>query len=222
MTTIRVELHCHTYFSKDSLIDPEALLVLCRTRGIDRIAITDHNAIDGALLAAEIDPRRVIISEEIMTTQGELLAYYVKQHVPPGLPPMEAIAQLREQGAVISIAHPFDVRRSGAWKINHLAAILGHVDAIEVFNGRSWSQSANRSAASLAEEHQLLQTAGSDAHGYMEVGRTYLELAPFNGPDEFRISLRQSKIRRHRSSALVHIISGYATLRKKLGWKPPL
>ena len=70
MTTIRVELHCHTYFSKDSLIDPEALLVLCRTRGIDRIAITDHNAIDGALLAAEIDPRRVIISEEIMTTQG--------------------------------------------------------------------------------------------------------------------------------------------------------
>ena len=221
MTTIRVELHCHTSFSKDSRIHPEALLALCHKRGIDRIAITDHNTIEGAQIAAEIDPQRVIVSEEIMTTQGELLAYYVKHRVPPGLPPMEAIAQLRVQGAVISVAHPFDALRSGAWEIDHLAAILAHVDAIEVFNGRSWSQSANRRAALLAEEHHLLQSAGSDAHSYMEVGRTYLELASFAGPGEFRVSLSQATIRRYRSSPLVHFISQYATLRNKLAWNPP-
>lgn len=219
--TIQAELHCHSSFSKDCLMRPETLLALCRKRGIERIAITDHNAIEGAQIAAEIDPIRVIVSEEIMTTQGELLAYYVKQRIPAGLPPMEAIAQLRDQGAVISVAHPFDAIRSGAWEFEQLTAILAEVDAIEVFNGRAWSQSANRKAAMLAEEHNLLQTAGSDAHGYMEVGRTYLELTPFAGPDEFRLALSQAKIRRYRSSPLVHFISRFATLRKKIGWKQP-
>jgi predicted metal-dependent phosphoesterase TrpH len=66
------ELHCHTIYSKDSLTTPEKLLEVCERKGIDRIAITDHNTTAGAFHVQQLDPERVIIGEEIMTTKGEL------------------------------------------------------------------------------------------------------------------------------------------------------
>ncbi|MGH2607416.1 MAG: PHP domain-containing protein, partial [Anaerolineales bacterium] len=99
---LTVELHCHTHYSADGLMRPERLVEVCRRRGIDRVAITDHNTTLGALEAARHDPERVIVGEEILTTRGELLAYFVTEEVPAGLAPREAIARLREQDAVIS------------------------------------------------------------------------------------------------------------------------
>src|SRR3990172_2332439 len=110
---LRVELHCHTVYSKDSLLRPERLLDTCRRKGIDRVAITDHNTTLGGLDAQHLDPGRAIVGEEIMTQGGELLAYFVSQEVPPGLPPLEAIHRLREQGAFISVSHPCDQLRNG-------------------------------------------------------------------------------------------------------------
>lgn len=214
---IRIELHCHTAYSKDSLMTPRRLLEVCETRGIDRIAITDHNEIDGALEAAHLDPDRVIVSEEIMTLKGELLAYFIQQRVDPYQDPLETIQQLRDQGAVISVAHPFDAIRTGSWELEDLLTILPHLDAIEVFNGRTISVSPNKQAEELAANHGLLSTAGSDAHSYREVGRTHLVLPPFSDPASFLQSLGQSEIIRHQSSPLIHFTSRYATFVKSLG-----
>src|SRR3990172_2147691 len=111
-----VELHCHTYWSKDSLASPRALLEVCRQRGIDRLAVTDHNTLRGAVDAADWAPGRFIVGEEILTTEGELLGYFMTEEIPASLTPQETIDRLRRQGAVISVAHTYDYARQGAWR----------------------------------------------------------------------------------------------------------
>ncbi len=214
-----VELHCHTYRSPDSLMEPAKLLEMCRARGIDRLAVTDHNTIQGALEAQALDPERVIVGEEILTTQGELLAYFVTEEVPAGLTPKETIARLRAQGAVISVSHPFDYTRKGAWRMEDLEAILPLVDALEVFNARSWRAAANRRAAEVARRAGLPGTAGSDAHAYAEVGRVRMRLPAFSDPASFLRVLSAGEVLGRRSSPLVHLYSRYAALAKRLGWR---
>jgi predicted metal-dependent phosphoesterase TrpH len=221
MPHITVELHCHTYRSTDSLILPARLLAVCEQQGIDKLAVTDHNTLDGALEAAQLEPKRVIIGEEIQTTKGELLAYFVKEHVPPGLTPEETIDILRRQGAFISVSHPCDALRSGSWRMDDLRAILPRVDALEVFNARTLLSVFDRKAAILASEAGLLTTAGSDAHAYSEVGRTVLRLPSFDDPQSMRAALASAHIVGRRSSPLVHFSSRYAAWRKAIGWQAP-
>jgi predicted metal-dependent phosphoesterase TrpH len=223
MTTqqITVELHSHTYHSTDSLMSPSRLLEICVQKGIDRIAITDHNAIGGALQAAAIDRERVIIAEETQTTKGELLGHFMVEEIPGGLSPEETITRLRDQGAFISVSHPFDHTRSGSWKEEDLRQILPLVDAVESFNARTWSDHPNTRARQVALEVDLLQTAGSDAHIPYELGRTLLKMPPFHDVDTFRAALAEAEILGHRSTPLVHLSSRYATWRKKMGWTPP-
>ena len=222
MSPYRIELHCHTYHSKDCLMLPEQLLEQCILKGIDLIAITDHNAIQGAYEAATLDPDRVIIGEEIMTTAGELLGYYMKELVPPGLSPHETIARLRAQGAFISVAHPFDYTRQGAWKEEALLEILKLVDGIEIFNARTWSSTANNRAAALCSSEGMLTTAGPDAHTSFEIGRATMITPAFFDAESMRLALASAQIHARRSSPLVHLFSRYATFRKALGWKPRL
>jgi predicted metal-dependent phosphoesterase TrpH len=133
MSMLRVEFHCHTIYSKDSLLKISLLVKSIKRKRIDRIAITDHNTIRGALRAKELAPEHVIVGEEIMTTKGELLAYFMTKEIKPHLSPQETINQLREQEAFISVAHPFDRFRKGHWDSDDLLQILPFVDAIEVF-----------------------------------------------------------------------------------------
>src|SRR5512139_456744 len=115
-----VEFHCHTKYSKDSRLSPRDLLKTCAQKGIDRVVITDHNSIAGALVAQKVDPQRVIIGEEIMTDKGELLAFFVQEEIPAGETPENAISLLRQQDAFISVSHPFDSWRSGHWEKSDL------------------------------------------------------------------------------------------------------
>lgn len=195
---LRLEFHCHTDASRDSQTRVEDLLQVCRQRGIDRLVITDHNTIAGALAAQALDPQRAIVGEEIMTTQGELLAAFVQEEIPKGLTPPEAIARLREQGAFISVSHPFDRLRKGGWRPPDLLAILPLVDAIEVFNARCWPGWFNRQAAAFAHQHGLLGTVGSDAHSLVEVGRATLHLPAFRDAAGLRaaLPLAQQEVRR--------------------------
>src|SRR5262245_25142036 len=109
-----VELHSHTYASDDCLMRPADIIRTCARRGIDRLAVTDHNSRAGALEMQALAPGLVIVGEEVMTTQGELLGYFLRECVPAGLSPQETIARLRAQGAAISVSHPFDRLRHGA------------------------------------------------------------------------------------------------------------
>jgi predicted metal-dependent phosphoesterase TrpH len=220
MASLRVEFHCHTIFSKDSLTRPEDLVKTCRHKGIERVVVTDHNTIAGARLAQTIDPDRVIVGEEIMTTRGELLAAYMKEEIPEGLTPHETIGRLREQGAFISVSHPFDRRRSGHWQLPDLLEILPHVDAIEVYNSRCMLSRYNRQARQFAETHRLAGTVGSDAHAAFELGRSLMILESFEGPDELRNVIRKGTPQVKWSPPWVHLTSRYAVLYKQLkGYK---
>lgn len=157
---LTLELHSHTYASGDCLMRPADIVMTCQRKGIDRLAVTDPNTIRGALELRGFAPELTILGEEIMTTQGELLAYFVKEEVSPGLPPAETITQLRAQGAAISVSHPFDRLRKGAWREADLAAILPRVDAIEVFNARCIYPEDNARALAFAQEHAKLGTVG--------------------------------------------------------------
>jgi predicted metal-dependent phosphoesterase TrpH len=221
MTTFKVELHCHTYHSDDSLMLPEQIVKLCSQRKLDRIAITDHNTIAGALETAELAPDLVIIGEEILTTEGEILGYFMTKEVPAGLAPIEVISRLEDQGAVISVSHPFDRTRSGKWKDETLAALIPELDMIEVLNARTWTDQPNLEATELAMQGGLPGVAGSDAHTPMEVGRATLIMPAFDDAASFRSALQDSRIEGRRSIPLVHLTSRYAVWRKRHGWKRP-
>lgn len=212
---LSVEFHCHTSASKDSLTSPMELVETCRRKGIDRVIVTDHNTIAGARAAQAIDPERVIVGEEIMTTCGEILAAFVREEVPKELTPQETIRRLQEQEAFISVSHPFDKWRSGGWRAEDLLEILPQVDAIEVYNSRCMLPRFNREARRFAEKHQLAGTVGSDAHAAFELGRSLMLLEPFEGPQGLRNVIR-SGIRKVRwSPPWFRFSSRYAVLRRK-------
>jgi predicted metal-dependent phosphoesterase TrpH len=217
---VRVDFHTHTVFSKDSLTSPERLVDTCRRKGLGRVVVTDHNSIAGARAAHALDPQLVVVGEEIMTTRGEILAAFVIEEIPRGLPPPEAIARLRDQGAFISVSHPFDTWRSGAWRAEELAEIAPLVDAIETFNARCATLAENRRAQDFARQHGLPGTAGSDGHAAFELGAACLELPAFSGPDELRAVIAQGRLRGGLSPFWVHLASWYARWRKGLGYNP--
>ena len=211
---IRTDFHTHTSDSKDSLTSPEQLVTAARRRGLDRIVVTDHNSITGALSAHALDPELVIVGEEIMTTQGEILAAFVTEEIPRGLSPQETIRRLRGQGAFIGVSHPFDRWRSGAWKPEDLLEIAPLVDAIEVFNARCLFREDNAKALEFSCQHSLPGTAGSDGHAALEVGAACLVTPPFSGPDELRMVIREGKVQGRLSPFWVHFASSYARWRK--------
>jgi hypothetical protein len=212
-----VELHSHTIYSKDSLTRLNSLPEICRARGIDKLAITDHDTARGALEAASMYPMLIIPGEEIMTTEGEILAWFIQEEVRPGLTPQEAIAILREQGAFIGVPHPFDRYRKGAWQPDALMDIVELVDSIEVFNSRCIHNEDNLKALAFAEEHGKLMTCGSDAHIRAEYGRAVMRLEPFHSSGG---GLRQAVAAGTRderlSSFFVHFGTKYAKWAKKL------
>ncbi len=212
---LRVEFHCHTRFSDDSLIEPVKLIAQARKKGINRLVVTDHNSIRGAKAAKEIDPEMIIIGEEILTQKGELLAFFVIDEVPPFLAPMETIERLRAQGAFISVSHPFDLQRKG-WQEEELLEILPFVDAIEVFNSRSLTDGVNDRAEKFARLHSTAGTVGSDAHILWEVGASTLLLPDFSTSEELRGVIRAGTADVKLSPPWVHFGSTYARIVKAL------
>jgi len=150
-----------------------------------------------------------------MTTQGEILAAFVTQEIPPYLSPQETISRLKEQGAFISVSHPFDELRDGGWMENDLLEILPFVDAIEVYNSRCMLPRFNRRAELFAQKYNVAGTVGSDAHAAFEVGRSLLLLDQFTGPDELRKVIRKGIPQVRWSPLWFHLTSRYASMVKK-------
>jgi predicted metal-dependent phosphoesterase TrpH len=215
---LKVEFHSHTLVSKDSLTPIDRLLDAAHRSGVDRLVITDHNSIHGALLAKKMDPELVIVGEELLTNRGELLVAYVKEELPRGIEYHEAIRRLRDQDAFISVSHPFDLHRHG-WELPDLLEIAPLVDAIEIFNARCQWAGLNRQAADFAAQHHLAGTAGSDAHTAREVGRATLTLPYFEDAAGLRAVIRQGKLEGRLSSPWIHLTSTYARLYKQLRGK---
>jgi predicted metal-dependent phosphoesterase TrpH len=175
-----IDLHCHTSASFDSLASPAAVVRAAARRGLTHLAITDHDSIDGALRGRDAAPPEltVIVGEEIKTSDGDLVAVFLRELVKPGMPATETIAAIREQGGLVGVPHPFDRfrgygRRSGA----SVAEISGLVDWIEVYNSRVVNlpgrPDANEEAGQFARDHGLPGIVASDSHTVIEVGVAY-------------------------------------------------
>ncbi len=200
----------------DCLTPLEQIVDRCLELGINCIAVADHHTIAGALKLREIAPFKVIVAEEVLTPVGEIMGLFLSEAVPRGLSPQETISQIRSQGGLVAIPHPFG--RSLPWNTNPLtsAEILSQVDIIETLNSRTPFSSSIARAWKLAKEQQKVASAGSDAHTLGEIGRAYVEMPEFNGPDDFLSSLAQGKIFGQQSSYLAHFASMWARIRKRI------
>jgi len=158
---MKVDMHVHTCYSKDATLSLETIMESCEQRGLDGVAITDHNTIAGALALKEIAPFLVIVGEEIDTTKGEILGLFLKEEIPGGLMPEEAMARIREQGGLVGVSHPLDRLRRSAMRQVALLDILDELDFLEGFNSRVTFPSDNRKAQALAQAQGLPITAGS-------------------------------------------------------------
>jgi len=196
---------------------PDKIIEIARRRRIDKFFVTDHNETRVAKQMQEKYPDRVMVGEEILTTQGELLAFFVSKRIPRGLEPEEAIELLKTQGSFISVPHPYDHQRNG-WNENELLKILPDLDALEIFNSRCLSSKMNGSAAALAKEKHLPGTVGSDAHTYIEIGTSVVHLPDFQDADGLRKSLESATYETRLSPPWVHFSSRWAAYVKRLGF----
>lgn len=173
---MRVDLHCHSSFSYDGAVPPQRLVELAVERGLTHLAITDHETIEGALMARRVAPLGlvVIVGQEARTTEGDLIALFVEQPIPAGLTAQETAGRIRDQGGLVGMPHGFDGRRPsiarGAARPADLARLAAVVDYVEVHNGRVQRQSSNAQAADFARAYGLAAAAVSDAHTEPEVG----------------------------------------------------
>jgi predicted metal-dependent phosphoesterase TrpH len=176
--TAFVDLHCHTSASFDSLASPRSVVRAAAERGLTHLVITDHDRIEGALLARDAAPDglTVIVGEEVRTADGDLIAVFLERAVAPGRPARETIAEIRAQGGLVGIPHPFDRFRGSMLKDPRLEAMGTLVDWVEAHNARLVGGTGNDRAADFARSLGLPGVAVSDAHSTLEVGVAYTVL----------------------------------------------
>jgi predicted metal-dependent phosphoesterase TrpH len=202
---LKADLHVHTRYSPDSISSPEHIVRRCLDIGINCLAITDHNSIAGALETKRIAPFKVIVGEEILTSQGEIIGYFLTKEILPHLTPEETVQRIKAQGGLVCVPHPCDrLRPQSRLQRRALERIMPHVDLIEIFNSRTLLLRDTERARQLANKHSLPGTAGSDAHVVQEVGRSFVEMSEFNDAEQFRKALTQGKITGNRTSMLIH------------------
>jgi len=200
---IDVDLHMHTDHSYDCATPVEVLIAESRARGLGAIAVTDHNEISGALEAhAKAEGVQVIVGEEIKTAeQGEVIGLFIKEKIPRGMTLQETIAEIKGQGGLVYVPHPFD-RMHSVPDYEHLLEVIDDVDAIEVFNPRVAIAEFNEEAVRFAAKYRIPAGAGSDAHVPQGLGSVRIRMRDFDGPQEFLESLRDADIIRNPASLL--------------------
>ena len=210
-----VDLHMHTWHSNDCLSDPADVVATARRRGLDRIAVTDHDEIQGAFEANRLAPDLVIVGEEVRTAEGlDLIGLFLDRHIVPGQSFRDVADEVHAQGGVVYLPHPFDRWRGGDEEF--FSSVIDCVDVVEVFNARVHDVERNERARQWAGRHGLPIGAGSDAHTLGEIGAARARLEPFHGPVEFVRSARDAEIVGSASGHWVHLGSTWAKLRKRL------
>jgi predicted metal-dependent phosphoesterase TrpH len=191
-------------------------------RGLTHLAITDHDRIDAALAARDAAPEglTVIVGQEVKTRTGDLIALYIDQPIPAGLPSFEAAARIRDAGGLVGLAHPFDRFRAGGgrrgWE-SDLEQLTPMLDFVEAWNARLFMGSGNAVAAEFANAHALPGVAVSDAHTVLEVGVAYTILeGPIRDAAELRAALPSARLVTAKGSRAVRVAMPVAKLIQRL------
>jgi predicted metal-dependent phosphoesterase TrpH len=208
---IEVDLHMHTDHSGDCATPVDVLLQTARDRGLGAIAITDHNEVSGALEARKIAEQmgdiKVIVAEEVKTAeQGEVIGLFLEEKIPKGLTMAETIAEIRNQGGLVYVPHPFD-RFHSVPDYEHLLDMVEEIDLLEVFNPRVAVTAFNEEAVRFAAKYRLVPAAGSDSHVAQGLGSVRQRIHDFDGPAEFLEAMRDADItRKHKNLVYVQTL----------------
>jgi glycosyltransferase involved in cell wall biosynthesis len=202
---IDVDLHMHTDHSHDCATPVEVLLSTAHDQGLGAIAVTDHNVVSGAHEAAAKAKDfgvKVIVAEEVKTAhQGEVIGLFIDEQIPRGLTLAETVAEIKRQGGLVYVPHPFD-RMHAVPDYEHLLTIIEDIDLMEVYNPRVAIGSFNEEAVRFAAKYRILAAAGSDSHVAQGLGSVRVRMRDFDGPQEFLESLRTAEIVTKPSSLL--------------------
>lgn len=212
---LKADLHVHTEYSIDCSMPLNTVIEQCQKLGVNCIAVADHGTIEGALEMQRIAPFTVVVAEEILTPYGEIMGMFLKETIPSGLSVAETIAQIRAQDGIICIPHAFDTFRPSALGEKIVEEIAPEIDIIEVFNARSLLQRSAERALAFARKHDIVQSAGSDAHTQAEIGNAHVEMAEFKGREDFLQALAKGKIVGHRTNPLTHFASAWNKLKNR-------
>ena len=210
-SSIFVDLHMHTDHSPDCATPVDVLLATARERGLGAIAVTDHNEISGALAAREVAGEmggiEVIVAEEVKTAeQGEVIGLFLEERIPRGMTMAETIAEIRRQGGLVYVPHPFD-RLHSVPDYEHLLDIVEEIDILEVFNPRVALTAFNEEAERFAAKYRIVPGAGSDSHVAQALGSVMIRVHDFDGPEEFLESMRDADIvRKHKNLVYVQAL----------------
>ena len=216
---LRLDLHVHTRFSKDSHAPISSVVERCRRSGLGLVAITDHNNIRGALEVRDIAPFPVIIGEEIKSAAGDIIGLFLEEEVPSGLPPLDTAQRIKDQGGLVVVPHPFCRLRPSALGPHALKEILTLVDLIEGYNSHTILPGDNARGVAFAEDHSLPMVASSDAHSALELGSTFTEVSEeeYDGtPHGLVQAVGSGRMVTRRPNPLLLMAPGFARLRKVL------
>lgn len=184
----RVELHTHTRFSHDSILPLWLLYRTLAIRGINCVAITDHNEIKGALRFRYRYPRMpVIVGEEIFTSDGEIIGLFLTERIEPGLSADETITRIHAQGGIVCVPHPADSKRNRTvLNTDVLMEQRDRIHCIEKYNGRTLSEMDVSKQQAIASMTGLPCVVGGDAHTFYELGRNFnIFHSPVHGKEGF-------------------------------------
>ncbi|MGB9815079.1 MAG: PHP domain-containing protein [Thermoplasmata archaeon] len=167
---MKFDIHIHSKYSEDGIMEPEEIVRIAQKKGFDGIAITDHNSMEAYrnIRSSQIE---IIKGVEVSSCCGHILAIGIQEEIKRGLSVDETIDKIREQGGIAIAAHPYRYW-SGLGEKNILNK---RFDAIEILNGRSFKKD-NLRAESLAKRMNLPGTGGSDAHFPYEIGKAWIEV----------------------------------------------
>ncbi len=217
MNLMKIDLHTHTYYSDDASQSPEELVKAAKTKGMQGIAITDHNTTGAWKRVAKAGKKYelgVILGEEIKIFQngaqiGEVIGLFLNDEITPGEFP-DVRDKIREQGGILVVAHPFDVLRNA---FKRLEEFKKDFDAVEVLNSRAVFNRFNKKALEFARKNRIAMTGGSDAHCTFEVGNGYT-IADISEIGDLgkAIEKRKTKASGKKSNPLIHSVSTVAKL----------
>lgn len=179
----KIDLHVHSQASNDASLTVAAIGAMLESGRLDTVAITDHNTITGALKIKQLFGDKIIVGEEIKTSDGEIIGLYLNTAIEPGLSASQTIQAIKQQNGLVYIPHPFDSRRRSGLTLATLETIASDVDIIETCNGRDYSKKHAERATIWAWQNKVAQAHSSDAHGPRGWGKTYsvIERAPSRG-----------------------------------------
>jgi len=204
---MKYDLHNHTYYSKCSNLKPEILLKVAKKKGLNGIAVTDHNTTKGALAVKKLNKDKnfeVIIGEEVDTNFGDVLTYYLNKEIKTH-DFFTLVDEVKRQNGLISIPHPFRVSINPKLKFSYpIEKIKNKINAIECFNARMLPGN-NEKAQKLAKKLNIPGTGGSDAHFKLDIARAY---TIFDDNLTLRKALKQNKTR-YEGTIMFGALSGF-------------